>query len=78
MTFDDGWRASIDGAPVPAYATGTCQLGVELPAGEHALLLAYRQRLLPAGAAITLVALLGWAAALAALGRRVLSFAKPA
>jgi len=77
MTFDDGWRASIDGAPVPAYATGTCQLGVELPAGEHALLLEYRQRLLPAGAAVTLLSLLGWAAALAALGRRALSFARP-
>ena len=37
MTFDAGWRARLDGAPLATYPTAACQLGVELPAGEHRL-----------------------------------------
>jgi hypothetical protein len=59
-TYDDGWEARVDGAPVPAWPTGLGQIGVELPAGEHELVLAYRERLLPAGAAVTLAALGVW------------------
>ena len=59
-TYDAGWRATVDGAPVPAWPTGLGQIGVELPAGEHELVLAYRERLLPAGAAVTLAALGVW------------------
>jgi len=59
-TYDDGWRATVDGAPVPAWPTGLGQIGTELPAGEHELVLAYRERLLPVGAAVTLVALGIW------------------
>jgi hypothetical protein len=58
-TFDDGWRAAIDGAPRAVYLTAAGQMGVELPAGEHRLTLAYRDRLLPWGAAISLLALAG-------------------
>lgn len=60
-TYDDGWEARVDGAPVPAWPTGLGQIGVELPAGEHELVLAYRERLLAAGAAVTLAALGVWA-----------------
>jgi hypothetical protein len=63
-TYDEGWRATVDGAPVPAWPTGLGQIGVELPAGEHELVLAYRERLLPAGAAVTLAALGIWGLAL--------------
>lgn len=63
-TYDEGWRATVDGAPVPAWPTGLGQIGVELPEGEHELVLAYRERLLPAGAAVTLLALTAWAVAL--------------
>jgi hypothetical protein len=59
-TFDDGWQATVDGAPVPAWPTGLGQIGVELPTGEHELLLAYHERLLPLGAAVTLAALGVW------------------
>lgn len=59
-TYDDGWRATVDGASVPAWPTGLGQIGVELPAGEHELVLAYRERLLPLGAAVTLAALGIW------------------
>ena len=61
-TFDRGWRAAVDGAPRPVYRTAAGQLGVALPPGEHRLELAYRERLLPLGAAISLAALLAVAA----------------
>ncbi|HVT61037.1 MAG TPA: hypothetical protein VHR45_21925 [Thermoanaerobaculia bacterium] len=64
MTFDEGWRAAVDGLPRAAYPTAVGQLGVELPAGEHLLELDYHQSLLPAGAAITLAALAACGAAL--------------
>jgi hypothetical protein len=57
-TFDEGWRARLDGAPVTVYPTAACQLGVELPPGEHRLLLEYRDPFVPVGAAISLSALL--------------------
>jgi hypothetical protein len=60
-TYDEGWEATMDGAPVPAWPTGLGQIGVELPAGEHELVLAYHNRLLPVGAAVTLAALGVWA-----------------
>jgi len=57
-TFDRGWRAAVDGVPLRVYPTAAGQLGVAVPAGEHRLELAYRERLLPLGAAISLAALL--------------------
>jgi hypothetical protein len=64
-TFDDGWRAAVDGRPRAVYRTAVGQLGVELPPGRHRLVLAYRERLLPLGAAISLIALCGCALGLA-------------
>ncbi len=61
-TFDDGWQAEVDGAARRVCETAAGQLGVELPPGEHRLLLAYRERLLPLGAAVSLAALLAGAA----------------
>jgi hypothetical protein len=57
-TFDDGWRAFVDGAERRVYLTAAGQLGVALPPGEHRLEVAYRERLLPVGAAVSLAALL--------------------
>jgi hypothetical protein len=57
-TFDEGWRALVDGAPAAVYPTAACQLGVELPPGEHRLLLEYRDPFVPVGAAVSLFALL--------------------
>jgi uncharacterized membrane protein YfhO len=57
-TFDEGWRARIDGAPVAVYPTAACQLGVVLPPGEHRLILEYRDPFVPVGAAVSLFALL--------------------
>jgi hypothetical protein len=70
MTFDPGWRATLDGAPLSLYPTAACQIGVRLPAGDHRLELRFRERLLVPGALITLLALAGGAAVLAATRRR--------
>jgi hypothetical protein len=70
MTFDDGWRATLDGAPLPLYPTAACQIGVRLPEGDHRLELLYRERLLVPGALVTLLALVAGGALLATVGRR--------
>jgi hypothetical protein len=57
-TFDEGWAGRIDGALVAVYPTAACQLGVELPPGEHRLVLEYRDPFVPVGAAASLFALL--------------------
>ncbi|HEY4590969.1 MAG TPA: YfhO family protein, partial [Thermoanaerobaculia bacterium] len=57
MTYDRGWRATLDGAPLEVYPTAACQIAVRLPAGEHRLELRYHERLLGAGAAVTLLSL---------------------
>ena len=69
-TYDTGWRALLDGehagdgAPVPIEPTAYGQMGIELPAGKHRLVLEYREPLLPLGAGISLLALVacgaGW------------------
>jgi hypothetical protein len=70
MTFDPGWRAAVDGAPLAVYPTAACQLGIRLPAGEHRLELRYHERLLGPGALVTLLALAAGGAALLFDGRR--------
>jgi hypothetical protein len=57
MTFDEGWRARVDGASVPLLPTAACQVGVELPPGAHRLELRYRDPWVPVGAAVSLAAL---------------------
>ncbi len=70
MTYDAGWRAFVDGRPLATYPTAACQLGAALPPGEHRLVLRYREPLVGAGAAVSLLALGGGAGALIGLGRR--------
>ncbi len=60
-TFDPGWRARVDGAAVAVYPTAICQLGIELPAGEHRLRLDYRDERVAQGAWISGAALALWA-----------------
>jgi len=69
VTFDDGWRATLDdGSAAATCPTSLGQLGVALPGGEHAVTLRYRDPWVRVGAAVTAVTLL--LAALAALRRR--------
>ena len=60
-TFDPGWEAEVDGTPVAVFPTAACQIGLELPEGEHVLNLRYRDPLVPVGAGITLATLGGLA-----------------
>ena len=56
--FDRGWRAELDGAPVPVREVDFGLIGVAVPSGIHDLELRYRPRFMLRGAAITLVSLL--------------------
>ena len=62
--YDRGWRAWQDGNIAPALKVDVGLLGVAVDAGEHQLVLRYRNPLLGYGAAITLVS-----ACLLGLGR---------
>jgi hypothetical protein len=69
ITFDDAWDATLeDGTVLPTCPTALGQLGVGLPAGEHAVRLVYRDPWVRVGAATTSITLL--AMALVALRRR--------
>jgi hypothetical protein len=67
--FYPGWRATVDGVPAPVYATNHLFRGVPVPPGAHRVRLEYRSRTLPAGGAISVLALL--AIALVARSRTV-------
>lgn len=61
------WRVTVDGIEVPAIVTNVGYQGVVVPAaGRHVVEMRYRNPLVPAGAAISLVTLL----ALALVARR--------
>jgi hypothetical protein len=55
-TFDPGWRAEADGRPVAIHETAAGYQALILPAGSRDVVLRYRERWLPAGAAISGVA----------------------
>jgi hypothetical protein len=53
------WRVTVDGAEVPAMVTNIGYQGIVVPgAGRHVVEMRYRNPLVPAGAAISLVTLL--------------------
>jgi hypothetical protein len=68
-TLDPSWRARVDGAPVESLRADGLLAAVRVPPGEHDVVFAYENVLLPVGAAITLAGLAG-AAFLARRGRR--------
>jgi hypothetical protein len=67
VTFDRGWQATVEGRRLPVLPTALCQLGIELPPGEHELRLVYRERLLPLALAISALALVAAVGGLALL-----------
>ncbi len=58
MTFDPGWRASVDGALLPTLPTALGQIAIPVPAGSHRMLLRYHDPWVGIGGALTLLALL--------------------
>lgn len=63
--FFPGWRAWVDGRPVPIHEVYTCLRGVVVERGLHSIRMEYRPRSVAWGAAMTL---LGVAAAVALAG----------
>jgi hypothetical protein len=57
ITHDRGWRADLDGRPLPIYPNAIGQLGLAVPAGEHRLRLTYRDPWLLPGALLSLASL---------------------
>ncbi len=53
-TYYPGWRASIDGRPVPIELANTTLRAVKLPAGDHVIEFRYEPDSVTIGAAITL------------------------
>jgi uncharacterized membrane protein YfhO len=54
-----GWRATVDGKPVPIHEVYTCLRGVVLERGLHRIRMEYRPRSVILGAMGTLSGLLG-------------------
>jgi len=66
--YDPGWSATVDGRQAPVLRANVAFRAVAVPAGRHAVELAYRPRAFTAGLAISAAALL--AASVAAAGSR--------
>jgi hypothetical protein len=56
-TFAPGWSGSLDGRPVPILRVNGLYRGVEVPPGEHEVVLKYETPGLRSGALLTLTAL---------------------
>ena len=53
--FDPGWRAFVDGVPVPFYLVDHALRAIPLPAGSHQIELRYQTPALLIGVAITVI-----------------------
>lgn len=62
-TWYPGWRATVDGRPVPIIRTDLIFRGIEVPAGDHEVILTYEPRVLRSALVampLVLLGLLGW------------------
>jgi hypothetical protein len=55
--WHDGWRAWVDGQPVPVFATNHAFRGVPVPAGSHEVVLRFEPPALWSGLIVSLVSL---------------------
>ena len=58
--FFPGWRASVDGRPVPIERWGEAFQAIPVEAGEHRIQFEFRSRGLRVGAVVTAISLLAW------------------
>ncbi len=70
VTFDAGWSGAAGGGKLRLHPTAIGQIGCEVPAGEHTLVLTFRDPWVRVGAAVSLVTALGLALALLRYGGR--------
>ena len=64
VTADRDWTARVDNSVTPIYITALGQMGIELPAGRHRLVLRHRNPAVAWGGLVSLVSLLGCVALL--------------
>jgi hypothetical protein len=62
--WDEGWTATVDGAPAPVLHADHLLQGVAVPAGSHEVRLAYREPAIGLGLLLSSVAWLGFGVAL--------------
>jgi len=77
ITGDKYWKATLDGAPVPILTANLAYQALDVPAGEHAIVLTYRNPLIVWCGAVSLLALLSLLAAAAYDARRDRSERRP-
>lgn len=65
VTRHKDWKARLDGVPVPILAANLAYQALDVPAGEHRIVLTYRNRLIVWCGAVSLLALLSLLAAAA-------------
>jgi len=66
ITADRDWAARIEETSIPIHVTALGQMGIELPAGHHELVLEHRNPMLIWGALLSVLTLLGCAITLLA------------
>jgi uncharacterized membrane protein YfhO len=69
QTFFPGWRATVDGLPVPLVRADYMFTALSVPAGEHRVALRYRPRSAQAGAILSAIGAVATAALLARRSR---------
>ena len=57
--FDKGWSATVDGAPAPILRANLFMRALELPPGEHEIVMSYRSPGLRSGVWLSLISLAG-------------------
>lgn len=58
--FDHGWKAWVDGKPVPVLQANVVMRAVIVPAGSHVVVFAYEPAALTLGLWVTIAAAAGW------------------
>lgn len=58
-SFEKGWRAAVDGSPVPVLRADAAFLGIRVPAGPHRVRFEYRPRGLREGLGLGAAGILG-------------------
>jgi hypothetical protein len=58
-SFEKGWRAAVDGSPVPVFRADAAFLGIRVPAGPHRVRFEYRPRGLREGLGLGAAGILG-------------------